>query len=250
MKLHTIKPLISLFILFMIVAAFEPLEKQDTQLSGSWQLKNGSNEDVLLFTDGYFTQTSYDKENKKFVRTRGGNYKFSNGQLTVQYEFDTQEPEQVGKSVAYSASVKNDALSANFNNTKQMWSRLDQNDAPLAGVWHITERMQDGQLVPIHRTGTRKTLKILTGKRFQWAAIDPGKKEFSGTGGGTYSFERGTYTENIEFFSRDNNRVGASLTFEGKLENGKWHHSGLSSRGDKIYEVWSKVNSSPSTAVR
>jgi hypothetical protein len=29
--------------------------------------------------------------------------------------------------------------------------------------------------------------------------------------------------------------MGAQLTFEGKIEKGKWHHSGLSSRGDKIY---------------
>jgi hypothetical protein len=118
---------------------------------------------------------------------------------------------------------------------------VDDGAAPLAGVWHITSRMQDGKLVPIHRTGTRKTLKILTGNRFQWVAIDPGAKQFSGTGGGTYTFNNGTYTENIEFFSRDSSRVGASLSFNGKLEGKDWHHSGLSSKGDKIYEVWSKV---------
>ena len=95
-------------------------------------------------------------------------------------------------------------------------------------------------MVPIHQSGTRKTIKILSSTRFQWAAIDPGTKQFMGTGGGTYSFENGKYTENIEFFSRDSSRVGQSLTFDGKLENGEWHHSGFSSRGDAIYEVWSR----------
>jgi hypothetical protein len=61
-----------------------------------------------------------------------------------------------------------------------------------------------------------------------------------GTGGGTYTFANGKYTEHIEFFSRDSSRVGAALTFDGKLENGDWHHSGLSSKGDPIYEVWSR----------
>jgi hypothetical protein len=61
-----------------------------------------------------------------------------------------------------------------------------------------------------------------------------------GTGGGTYTFKDGKYTENIEFFSRDSSRVGSSLAFDGKLENGDWHHSGLSSKGDPIYEVWSR----------
>jgi hypothetical protein len=100
---------------------------------------------------------------------------------------------------------------------------------------------EDGKVAAIHQTGTRQTYKMLTGTKFQWVAIDPGKKQFSGTGGGSYTFKDGKYTENIEFFSRDNTRVGASLSFDGKLEDGNWHHSGLSSKGAKIYEVWSRV---------
>lgn len=238
--MNSLKTAIALLLL-AILSAFTIINTEDKSLNGAWTWKNGTTEEVLLFTDGYFVHTAYDKSSKKFLSTRGGQYGLNNGQLSVQYEFDTQNAAQVGKAISYSLSL-NDELSVTMEGNKKNWKRLDNNAAPLAGVWHITERMQDGKLVPIHRTGTRKTLKILTGKRFQWAAIDPGKKEFSGTGGGTYSFENGSYTENIEFFSRDSNRVGVSLRFDGKLENGKWHHSGLSSRGDKIYEVWSRVN--------
>ena len=56
------------------------------------------------------------------------------------------------------------------------------------------------------------------------------------------TFENGKYTEHIEFFSRDSSRVGASLGFDGKIENGAWHHSGLSSRGEPIYEIWKHLN--------
>src|SRR3546814_4443688 len=83
----------------------------------------------------------------------------------------------------------------------------------------------------------RRTLKILTGTRFQWAAINVETGEFSGTGGGTYTFKNGKYTENIEFFSRDNSRVGMSLSFEGDLQGDDWHHQGKSSKGDPIYEI-------------
>ncbi|HYH14177.1 MAG TPA: hypothetical protein VD794_03090, partial [Flavisolibacter sp.] len=131
-------------------------------------------------------------------------------------------------------------LMANLAGAAEGWSRLDEGNAPLAGLWAITARKQNGELQPIHQTGTRKTVKILTGTRFQWAAIDPGTKQFMGTGGGTYTFQNGKYTEQIEFFSRDSSRVGSSLSFEGKLENSNWHHSGLSSKGDPIYEVWSR----------
>ena len=60
-----------------------------------------------------------------------------------------------------------------------------------------------------------------------------------GTGGGRYTTENGTYTEHIEFFSRDKSRVGAALAFNYELKDEDWHHSGLSSRGEPIYEVWS-----------
>jgi hypothetical protein len=51
----------------------------------------------------------------------------------------------------------------------------------------------------------------------------------------------GKYTENIDFFSRDQSRVGMSLSFDFALtpEN-DWRHSGKSSKGDPIDEVWSK----------
>ena len=60
-----------------------------------------------------------------------------------------------------------------------------------------------------------------------------------GTGGGTYTTVDGKYTENIEFFSRDDSKVNRSLEFTFELIDGAWHHSGLSSKGQPIYEIWS-----------
>jgi hypothetical protein len=117
--------------------------------------------------------------------------------------------------------------------------RVDDGKGQLAGNWRITSRKQGETMneIPLR---PRRTLKLLTGTRFQWMAINIESGEFSGTGGGTYTFVNGKYTENIEFFSRDSSRVGVSLTFDGKVENGHWHHSGLSSKGDPIQEIWSK----------
>src|SRR5690606_19047358 len=96
----------------------------------------------------------------------------------------------------------------------------------------------DGELSKM-TPGARRTIKILGGGRFQWVAFNSQTKEFSGTGGGTYNAEDGKYTENIEFFSRDDSRVGASLGFDYEVQDGEWHHSGKSSKGDPIYEIWS-----------
>jgi hypothetical protein len=69
-------------------------------------------------------------------------------------------------------------------------------------------------------------------------AFNSETREFSGTGGGTYTAQGGKYVETIAFFSRDNSRVGASLGFDYQVIDGEWHHSGLSSTGQPIFEIW------------
>jgi hypothetical protein len=212
------------------------------ELTGAWMHQENNEEQLLLFVDGYHTHSVFSKAEKKFMETLGGTYTTNSNELTIAIEFDTRNKEQTGHSLVYNFLVVGDELTITINGKKLIYKKLDDGSAPLSGVWHITSQMREGKVVPIHRTGTRKTLKILSGSRFQWAAIDTGTKEFFGTGGGSYQFQDGKYTEHIEFFSRDSNRIGASLSFGGKIENGEWHHSGLSSKGVKIYEIWSRVN--------
>ena len=208
-------------------------------IEGAWQSKSGEKESVILFQDGYFTETEYSVNG--FVKSRGGPYTIKNNEIEVLVEFNSADSAEVGSRQVFPFSVSNENLEVSFVATPATYVRIDDGNSPLAGVWKINQREQDGKLVAIQQTGARKTLKILTATRFQWFAINPETKQFSGTGGGTYTFENGKYIENILFFSRDNSRVGAKLTFDGKIENGQWHHSGLSSKGDKIYEVWGKI---------
>ena len=212
------------------------------ELRGAWMHQSGNEEKLLQFVDGYNTHTVYSKGGKQFIETRGGTYKINGSQLNIAVEFDTRNKEQTGQSLSYNFLVKGNELTIDVKGKKIIYKRIDNGSAPLTGVWHITGRLQEGKVVPIHRSGTRKTIKILSGTRFQWAAINPGTKEFFGTGGGVYEFKNGKYTEHIEFFSRDSSRVGSSLLFDGKLEKGEWHHSGQSSKGDAIYEIWSRVS--------
>ena len=227
------------FSLGLMVLFFGSVMAQDHFLTGAWTLQNGDTTIVLLLKDGYFTSATYTKE--KFINTWGGPFKITGKTLRIKLEFEAQNNEKTGTTKAIPFSINNQKLAFRESSSSQVYSRIDKGDAPLAGVWKITGREQEGKLVEIHQTGPRKTLKMLTGTRFQWFAINPETKEFSGTGGGTYTFENGKYTEHILFFSRDNKRVGASLGFDGKIIERKWHHSGLSSKGDKIYEVWGKA---------
>lgn len=102
----------------------------------------------------------------------------------------------------------------------------------------MSGRIRDGKTQMRDTAKPRKTMKVLSGTRFQWIAYNTETKQFMGTGGGTYTTLKGKYTENIEFFSRDNSKAGLSLVFDYSLENGTWNHKGFSSKGVAMHEIW------------
>lgn len=212
------------------------------QLTGSWQLVQTGSEPqtVRIIQDGYFMQTVYDHAGKQFISTLGGQFSSDGQSLQETIEFNTADKSNVGIKNTCSYILAKDLLTVTCNGKAQKWQRLDEGKAALSGTWRITGRENNGTIEPM-RPGPRKTLKILSGNRFQWAAINTETKEFFGTGGGTYTFENGKYTETIAFFSRDNSRVGMSLSFDGKVTGKQWHHSGKSSKGDPISEIWSRI---------
>lgn len=223
------------------------VQAKQTNLDGSWQFQDGQITHVAVFVDGYISHSWYDLANKNFIATRGGTYEITDGKLAVKWQWDTEKAAAeadpatwIGQVSGFSAAVNGAGLHTDLAGTAAQWARIDQNGAPLTGVWRMSGRKQGDQISesPLR---ARRTLKILTGERFQWVAINIETGAFSGTGGGTYTFENGKYTENIEFFSRDGSRVGASLEFDGNIQDGKWHHSGLSSAGNPIYEIWEKL---------
>ena len=194
---------------------------------------------VIVAENGYQAATFYDAESGAFVSTNGGTWALEGNRLSETVEFDTATPERVGTTISAEINLMGDEL--RIKDVDMVWKRIDDGTpGNLAGAWLISGRERGGQMQQIDTNRPRKTMKILSGTRFQWIAYNTETKEFMGTGGGTYTTTDGKYTENIEFFSRDDSRVGASLQFDYELKDGDWHHSGLSSRGQPIYEIWSK----------
>jgi hypothetical protein len=208
-------------------------------LQGAWKRNLDTAVQTLTIIDNYFTVATFRLQEKQFVNTSGGTAMLDNGRLIGKMEFHTAERSQVTQAYSLPFSQQGNKLFFPYGGLEATWELLDDGKQALAGNWKIIGREQDGKINEM-RPGARKTIKILSGSRFQWAAINSETGDFFGTGGGYYTFENGKYTENIEFFSRDASRVGASLSFNGELKDGNWHHSGLSSKGDRIYEIWSR----------
>lgn len=232
----------NLFSLICLLALFAFSPSKNTTLTqqaitGAWSLNKDGVTHVLLFTNKHYSYTRYAAT--KFEHTEGGTYTFANGQLQTKLEFNSSDPKSMAQTASHNATVKSEELKLNWPGAGANWKRIDNGGGALNATWRITGREQNGKMGTINRAA-RKTIKILTGNRFQWAAINTETGEFFGTGGGTYTFKDGVYTETIEFFSRDASRVGVSLSFEGKVDGANWHHRGKSSKGDPIYEIWSK----------
>ena len=213
---------------------------------GAWSTKiiDGDNTYTCIktYTPDYFIYAVYSLADKKFVSAGGGTWQMTNEGLNELYEFNTKNPELVGttKRITTSAHDADPLVTEVYNGSeleRHIWKQLDNGKSPLFGAWRITERERSGQMSAM-RLGPRKTLKILSGTRFQWAAFNVETKEFFGTGGGTYETSTDKYVEHIDFFSRDNSRVGADLSFDFHREKDKWYHSGLSSKGNPIAEIW------------
>ncbi len=233
------KPIILLLVSFFCV---QSIFSQGIEGAWKWESTDESGKamtGVVIIMNGFQVATWYDLENKEFIKTNGGTYRIDGDVMTETVEFDSADTSIVGETVSFRIQVTNDVFKLVDND--QILTRIDDGTpGALAGPWLISGRKRNGEIVERDTDRPRKTMKILSGTRFQWIAYNTATKDFLGTGGGTYTTKDGKYTENIEFFSRDNSRVGASLQFDFDIVDGKWHHSGYSSRGEPMFEVWSK----------
>ena len=230
-------------IIVLFICAFASIVVKGQTILGAWETyhtsENGAQlKSVAIVSDAYYVLTTYNVATGKFVNSNGGSWKLEGDLITQKIAFHTDDSELVGKELSFKVAISNDVLKIVDNNLQ--FNRIDSG-APgkLQGAWLMSGRVMDGKTQLRDTSGPRKTMKILSGTRFQWIAYNTQTKQFMGTGGGTYTTIDGEYTENIEFFSKDDSKVGLSLKFNFELKDGKWHHSGSSSKGDPIHEIWS-----------
>ncbi len=231
------KVLTILFTLFIYV------NTSAQNIKGAWERYFTSKEgeslkNVVIFSDGYQVLSTFNAKTGAFVNCNGGTWSYADTIITEEVEFDSDRPHRIGTTVSFKVHVTDSTLTKVNGNIK--FTRID-NGTPgaLQGAWLMSGRVKDGALQKRDVNKPRKTMKILSGTRFQWIAYNTETKQFMGTGGGTYTTKEGVYTENIKFFSKDSTRVGASLNFNFKRIDGDWQHTGKSSKGKPIHEIWS-----------
>lgn len=207
---------------------------------GAWESRDDGMHMYIILSEKHFAVVVSQADTKEYQGTFGGSWSQDKGEIVLRHEFNTLNADMVGQEKRPRLTVTPKTMEFAYPDRKLNWTRVDDGSpGKLAGAWLITGRMSEKGMTPI-TPGARKTMKILSGTRFQWIAYNSDTKEFFGTGAGTYTTIGGKYTETIEFFSRDRSRVGMQLSFDFSIEDGVWHHKGLSSKGDPIDEFWSR----------
>lgn len=218
-------------ILILSLIYINPISDSSAKFRGAWKSDNG----VLIFAGNYFSYTAFSET--EFRYTYGGSWKMNGKMIVYTFEFHTKDPSKVGTNHEGELIINKKFIKVDGVKYTQI---DDGKPGTHYGAWLFSNRMRNGEMGTVRNADNpRKTMKILSGTRFQWIAYNTETKEFLGTGGGTYLTMDGKYTENIDFFSRDNSRVGVSLEFDYELKGSDWHHKGFSSKGDPIYEIWS-----------
>lgn len=224
--------------IFLLSPAFS-----QPSLVGAWEgeITNETGETIkaaVIFSEKYQSMVLY-KTNGDMLGTQGGTWNLEKDVLSEFTEFDSFDASQVGQTVKTKIVLTQSTL--HFPENGFTLNRVDDgNPGKLAGAWLFYSRNIPGSEMSREANHPRKTMKILSGTRFQWIAYDTESKEIFGSGGGTYSTENGKYTEKIEFFAKDPSRSGMELQFNFNLNENDWRHSGRSTKGDPIDETWKR----------
>ena len=173
----------------------------------------------------YFIETIYQNNPPKFLTTRGGFYESNDNLLIIKLEFNS--------------NYKNDSIINLEYVLPEKAKIVVSSKLELDGKWLMAGRVNaEGEERRRDINRSRKTLKFLTNGFFQWTAFNTETFQFFGCGGGEYSAKEGDYKESIVYFSRDNSRTGQTLSFKYDQKDNDWHHTGFSSKGKPLHEIW------------
>ena len=181
----------------------------------------------IMLDENYFVETQYLTKTSEFILTRGGYY-------------DKTETNIIKVNLEFNSNFFKDSIKLFEIEKKDSWTKSFGKPIDLNGKWLMAGRITEEGEKRRDISRSRKTMKFLKNGNFQWIAFNTETFQFFGSGGGTYSAKNGIYKENIQFFSRNNNSVGRILPFNYSLKGADWHHSGKSSKGNPIYEIWTK----------
>jgi len=122
--------------------------------------------------------------------------------------------------------------------------KLPKNTDSHLGTWRLVSAKYGDTKKSADVSDPGPHLKMLTPDRFIWVIYDSKTKLISLSMGGSYRLQGSSYTETVEFFLPQGMMVylGNEQVFTIRVEGDKLFQSGKLSDGQKIEEIWQRVN--------
>jgi hypothetical protein len=230
------KKITTAIILLSLLFGNGSFNKPQLSVTGAWHEQKDDDEAVIICTHGYIIIAEFNQINTSFIYSSGGSYTEKKaGQLVVDVDFSNRkkDAEFVGTKGAMVYSISGDQMTVTMNDgVKRVVTRVDDGGGELAGAWRLSARMNSGRMEAVP-DGPVKMIKVLSATRFQWVSFNTETNEFIASGGGTYTFKDGKYTEHIEFYAKDSYKIGTSQAFDATIDKNVWVN--------KAQEEWTRV---------
>ncbi|MEJ6980408.1 hypothetical protein WG906_08095 [Pedobacter sp. P351] len=226
--------------MLLLLTSLKSTRLDPRDIIGAWQYGPATDRTVMIATDRVFTVAKYNIPGKKLISSYGGTWRMDGNKLLQKIEWNSVDTSQVGKEISLAIQLEKGKLIV--KEKSESWSRAD-NGKPgeLAGAWIISGNyINDKVTKRASPLFPRRTMKILSGTRFQWIAYNVKTRQFINAGGGSYTADNGKYTEMIEFFTKTPESVGKALSFQYSFVDGDWRHKGEKSTGGALDECWSR----------
>ena len=229
---------------FLLLSVISLGLTQAQELNGAWEKvdkKEKDQKNIKLFSDAYFTTSTYMSSTGEFISASAGTYALNESDYIENYEIHSDSRAVTGTFLNYDYEIKNDTLRIEDKNSRnsEVWVRIDTAEKENVTCWKIHQAFREGEWKTIEDK-PRKSLKMLTDNYYQVIGLNSQTGEFFGSSGGKWTFEDGTHKEMVRFFSKNPNMVGKTLPFDKEIKDGIWHHDGKSSEGKYIQERWKK----------
>ncbi len=206
-----------------------------------------------FITPTHFTWVRYDKDKDVMQGTGGGTYVFNDTSYTEDILFFYPPGSNIlGQAIPFSVEMEDGkwhhtgyAKVLEFNpevgevqvtdssKIEEIWTKIDgkadstNSDIDLVGSWELVSYMNQNESLWSDYPDFVGYIKHITPTHFVWVKYNADGDEVMSEGGGTYSLEGNTYTENIEFmYPSGSKQVGTSLPFTVEMKDGKWYHTG------------------------
>jgi hypothetical protein len=233
-----------------LVGTWERVSYVDTDFSDTtWVDQNPKIIFLKHLTPTHFTWLSFNTETEELQGTGGGTYQYDGTTYTedIVYFYPTGSSIQ-GQTIPFTVDFVDgnwhhmgyfqdteydpeivEIIRTDTSLIEELWKKVPDPEevSDLVGTWELVSQRNRNDSTRIELPPFMRYYKLITPTHFNWVQINMEDNEVYAQGGGTFSLDGNTYTEQLLYHHPVEEALrGLTIPFSIKMENGRWYHTG------------------------